>query len=738
MALQVQWSLDSTSSSALSISRGLLQAATGDNVQPLALLACEKFGSIIAMCQETCRKIEGSVLPTPSPAILHFIQGTVGYSRDDCATHLGKSLAGVQFLGLAAALVTTMGEFEASNALLLMMRGTAADKTLHPTAKQLRDLLSSLEKRLNRSGFANSVVGWSWIPCPGTTSYPSAEAIEKLVDAFGRLHRIGETTVMKVTVRVKFCAPWVIAFTTWCLGMPPSVYLEDGTIIIEQPKAEVVIIICTDTTQAEDDKMSVVTIHHSIGNPEKLIAIESHKPWAGMVTIEYYGQWILQEYNLDQEDARRALEQCLPYAAKEFLEQCRFTSGLASSNSSQVNQDPIFQTRRQRDTARKRPARDPSTIEEFRTVPFRGDSSVADILSRMLDTKTTVDLTRLDSGYRVTDLPLVKLHLESLKKECSCPLCRIPSTFEIQAPSRGCLKDEFLYNAALILSDALALSLFDCPEGLLVRIENGRERRRNDFYTAVHYIFSPTAATGSLMRPDSIPYCEIGSLLDWALMLVGHNVGMEMSASHWAMSCFKGQAVYPTIFDTFRIKKRGYLALSWLPGILEFRGEKYEIVKDYADIQQAPARRDNIASSEEVCRPLNSYPSYSLKWRVSAKDDFLELGVYLEGSPVEILRNPLKIINTLACSLVFERCPHNRDAELQSADLFCAYTSPLHPENHHGGKTSVVAVDGADHLRFYSLGGVGRNTVPMVMRIDACLECCLAVCRKADCSILVL
>lgn len=139
MALQAQWSLDATSNSVFSISRGLLQAATSDNVQPLAILACVKFGGTIAMCQETCRKIEGSVLPTPPPAFVHFIQGTVGYSRDDCATHLGKSMAGVQFLGLAAALVTTMGEFEAANALLLMMRGSAADKTLLPTTKQLRD-----------------------------------------------------------------------------------------------------------------------------------------------------------------------------------------------------------------------------------------------------------------------------------------------------------------------------------------------------------------------------------------------------------------------------------------------------------------------------------------------------------------------------------------------------------------------------------------------------------------------
>jgi len=63
--IQAQWSLDATSTSVYSVARGVLQAATSDNVQPLAIIACERFGNTIAMSQEACRKMEVSVLPTP-------------------------------------------------------------------------------------------------------------------------------------------------------------------------------------------------------------------------------------------------------------------------------------------------------------------------------------------------------------------------------------------------------------------------------------------------------------------------------------------------------------------------------------------------------------------------------------------------------------------------------------------------------------------------------------------------
>lgn len=58
MAVQLQWRLDSSANSALSVARSIFQAALNDNVQQLAILACERFGNTIAMCPETCKKID--------------------------------------------------------------------------------------------------------------------------------------------------------------------------------------------------------------------------------------------------------------------------------------------------------------------------------------------------------------------------------------------------------------------------------------------------------------------------------------------------------------------------------------------------------------------------------------------------------------------------------------------------------------------------------------------------------
>jgi hypothetical protein len=81
--------------------RGVIAAATSDNVQPLALQACERFGNTLAMASETRAKIE-RLIKSPKP-VATFLGAYIGYSAGDCATQLVRSLAGVQFLALAAA-----------------------------------------------------------------------------------------------------------------------------------------------------------------------------------------------------------------------------------------------------------------------------------------------------------------------------------------------------------------------------------------------------------------------------------------------------------------------------------------------------------------------------------------------------------------------------------------------------------------------------------------------------------
>ena len=199
------WDLSRTADSAISVAQGILHASTSDNVQPLALLACERFGATLAMCQETCNKIERSIIKEQSPAtnLLSFFGGVIGYSRHDCAAQLVRSMAGVQFMGLAVVLSETFGAFLGGQALAAALKATASDKTLLPPARHLKDLLNSLEYRCVHMGFSNLVAGWhKTIHKPGSSlKYTGfrqfslgTDAFIHLVDAFRQLNRIGDAS----------------------------------------------------------------------------------------------------------------------------------------------------------------------------------------------------------------------------------------------------------------------------------------------------------------------------------------------------------------------------------------------------------------------------------------------------------------------------------------------------------------------------------------------------------------
>jgi hypothetical protein len=329
--VQAQWSLDSTTHSALSVARGVVVAATNDNVQILAIVACERFGNTLAICPDTCHKVEAVILPTPQPAPLAFLRGVVGFSSNDCASQLGKSAAGVRFLGLASALITTLDPFVAANGLDMMLRKSTTDLTLIPTVRQLKDLLKSLQSRSYKCGFADDIVGWrtllynealSRLSVPRTSHLtkhgkrsaadslldeaPSSEMIDRLTDTFRQLCRIGDSMATKATIKVRSAAPWIIAFTKWSLGIPPSIYIEDFGLLLEQRHSQVDLIIAL---KAYDNAEPFeITIQHGLLNLRDLTAPTSSESWQGMVSAESYGTWLLQMWRFDKEHTMEGYE----------------------------------------------------------------------------------------------------------------------------------------------------------------------------------------------------------------------------------------------------------------------------------------------------------------------------------------------------------------------------------------------------------------------------------------------
>ncbi|TPX10028.1 uncharacterized protein E0L32_001225 [Thyridium curvatum] len=719
--IQVQWSLDTTVDQSLKVARGIMFAATSDNVQPLAVLACERFGTTLTMSERACTLIEKLVVPTPNPGVIPFLQAVVGWSKDDSASHLGKSQPGVQFLGLAASL-SSADPYRYAPALQRMVRNTAADKDLVPTVTQIQDLLEALAPRCQLSGFTESVLAWQAVlaehdshPGPKHGDFriwcPPGHGVERLVDAFREIGRLGDASATGATIKTSSWMAWIAAFTEWCLGKPPRIFIDDGRDVktfLNSPGSLVSLII----SQKDPSVLPSceVSVQHGPGleGPRELVVIDfsdSGTHLSGMPSIQAYGQWLLSSRSFGAGLAKRAFDEAIPYA----LHQC--LSCLHFSPAPELGLHPF---------------------------PGRHWQSVCDMLRTMfrLDPR---ELPPLRNGSLIAQYPVTKELLESRRKSCLCSKCRINPLDKGAPPTgesfSGCDIDLLYFNLSVIVTDVLALSLFNYPEGLLVRPDIPQHSRGGDALPGqVMHILK----TGEPKR------ASILQLLAHALALAGHDNTQQVMSEDWVMSCYMGQAVWPAIFDTKVIEKHGFLTLNWARGNLKYRGASYKQVKGSGNyngqwtVVQAPDPRP-------VLGPLNLFPQVKAAFRTAIGNRELTVGLGLDGADVfsSYTISPVQVLINLSQALILETCSHDPRAELSEPDVFCDYmkfpifdiASEELDRGYGAHQTRVIGVDGHDSLRLFSCGIM---RLPLVVRKQTCLSCCLSVCRKTGCLVLIL
>ena len=732
MALQMQWSLDHTASSTFSIARGIVEAATKDNIQPLALLACERFGATLVMCPETCRKVEDLVIKTKRPAVISFLSAVVGYSPTDCASLLVRSLAGVQFLGLAASLVTSIGSFQGGNALEAMLVNTAADKTLIPTARQLKDLLASLEHRCVRSGFADSVLGYhAFLTKPqalsgtqaqnlwrGCTLYPEPAGIAMLVDAFRQLSRVGGAR--QITIKTTACAPWIAAFTKWCVGHPPSIYFEDGHPLLEQSAAGVTIIVSRDI---DDHSEIEIAVHQEVATPAKLIrAREGSESYSGMISIENYGRWLLREYELGSDTGFKAIQQALPYALKQVITHVR------------VQFSPVYG----KQMSQPLPSWSPKDgvdqlvepyLQSLRTSIFAPDSVISEMAARLLGLAQPLPLKSLREGTLVESLPFVELYFVELKEQCSCPKCTDSESNRFM----HCLITTFFSRLASLIADIIALSMFDYSESLLVYMNHEwSSKRSEDIFTESIML---------VLRWGRFAGTSIYFPLHWALNLIGHDVGKDWATAGWVISSFRGQAAFPKLYETQVLKQRGFLTLTWAPGLLSHDGDVYTRGL-YGGLVPPMKALPLAGTPKEVTTPINLVPSLEPVWRVTPEDEYLKIELSLDSLDTNlsfVSTSALTILHNMSSAVVMDSCPHDPKVALPRPDASCDYLGPLVPstsdmEKDNTVRIKVVAVAGSSSLRMFALSS---GFFLAVLRGSACLSCCLEECRRFGYSVII-
>jgi hypothetical protein len=258
--LQAQWALNETTNGVLAVSRGLIQAATSDNVNLLALMTCESFGSLLPATPETRLKVEQLARRNHTSHVLNFISAQIGYLKGDSVELLSRSDGGIRFLCLMATFCT-MPHYEAGIQVDSLLEATQQRGQLRPTISQLQGLMKILESKLALADFAATVAGWeTWYSCQldhpekdrfrleGRGLIPSRHPLQKVILTLSETSRLGEEQSVIINTRPAY-VPWLIAFIKWSIGSPPFVQLTNGRILNYQ-HAPLVVLVVHDRDQA--------------------------------------------------------------------------------------------------------------------------------------------------------------------------------------------------------------------------------------------------------------------------------------------------------------------------------------------------------------------------------------------------------------------------------------------------------------------------------------------------------
>src|SRR6266498_2591391 len=126
--IPLQWVLNETSDRALDLIKDFIRAATTDDVQTSAIISSERLGASIAISSLTRKKVETAIKSQADPLFIKYFKAKIGYSTDGAVKMLCRSMAGVNFLALVAALLGTTENFEAATALEMMIVANTTEK----------------------------------------------------------------------------------------------------------------------------------------------------------------------------------------------------------------------------------------------------------------------------------------------------------------------------------------------------------------------------------------------------------------------------------------------------------------------------------------------------------------------------------------------------------------------------------------------------------------------------------
>ena len=330
MALPLQWSLDRTVDRGLDVAIDFARIAHHDHVQPIALMACEKFGNTLPICRQTRALIENGSHRDKESLILKSIAALIIPAGGQALERLASNVAGLNFLALATALVSVMTVAHSASAIQKMVEDTASDKQLVPPELHVRHLLEVFEPRLNRIGFLDRCYATERFLRDILHGYqgngndvPTSLGIGAVVSALRNLARLGDEEIDHVVLTPHSCLAWLITFVEWCLGVPLAIYSTDGSTIVVQPESRVIFRIPASLKPSEGVKIETFTSSNKLYDYVHIQHLEDDygRPltFSGMVSLKTHLEQYLQSIDADSGLGTRAVMETLSYALGESL-----------------------------------------------------------------------------------------------------------------------------------------------------------------------------------------------------------------------------------------------------------------------------------------------------------------------------------------------------------------------------------------------------------------------------------
>lgn len=533
---------------------------------------------------------------------------------------------------------------------------------------------------------------------------------------------MGQASIIGVTIKIGAGAAWVLAFAQWCLDIPPSLFIDDNS-IVDPPGSLVKISIPASLSNNSIE----VTIHHNLKSLTHLLTPATRYFTYGMVSLGSYSTWLLHDFGFGGKTGRRLLNQALQYAIPQILPNMTCGKfGRLGRNSNSVANYSI---------------NDPLDSRRFTALP--DIHVVADVCGQFLGEGDVQTFTILSEGSLFEHLPLIKRHLEHLQQNCGCNECQNKTEKDAETLTNDslCNISDFFYNLSTIIMNILTLSLFESPSTVLIRPSHERYRGANMRNSICQLLW-----TG---KPQKY---EDGDLLNWARSMVGHIFDDEDRSL--ILTSSQGQVVYPAAYETYRVEKSGYLRLLCFPGILKYNGDSYNVVasKPIKARYLLPSSCSSISSNGSdlssqkrnqgfgVLQPVNLHRNASVSWKISIQENQemqADLMIAIREKEFRATRNPECALLSLRDTLICESCPHNSRARMTEADHFTTNQPPWFENKATGSEelVNIIPVDCSDALRYFALAS---NDSSAVLRRQACLRCCLEVCRDNDAQVLIL